>query len=72
MTYTYAKGYNGVAEAFEKIREGHKTVRIEDKTFCELGTIVESKRVSENSLKRLLLLPRLSRGDGLSLAMAHI
>lgn len=70
VTYMDSKGYDGVAVAFEKIRKAHKTVGIEGKTFRELGTIVESKRVFENIPKRLSLLPRLSRGDCQAVALA--
>jgi hypothetical protein len=48
VTYMNDKGYEGISEAFEKIRRAHTTVRIEGKGQRELGTIVESKRMFEN------------------------
>jgi hypothetical protein len=48
VTYMNDKGYEGVAEAFEKIRRAHTTVRVGGMTLRELGSIVESKRVFEN------------------------
>ncbi len=48
VTYMNDKGYEGIAEAFEKIRRAHTTVRIGGKSLRELGTIVDSKRVFEN------------------------
>jgi hypothetical protein len=48
VTYMNEKGYEGIAEAFEKIRRAHTTVRVGGKTLRELGSIVESKRVFEN------------------------
>jgi hypothetical protein len=42
------KGYEGIAEAFEKIRRAHTTVRVGGKALRELGSIVESKRMFEN------------------------
>lgn len=46
-TYLNDKGYDGVAEAFEKIRLAHKTLRIEGKTFEDLGAVVDSKKLFE-------------------------
>jgi hypothetical protein len=48
VTYMNEKGYEGIAEAFEKIRRAHTTVRVGGKALRELGSIVESKRVFEN------------------------
>jgi hypothetical protein len=47
VTYMNDKGYEGIAEAFEKIRRAHTTVRVGGKLLRELGAIVESKRVFE-------------------------
>lgn len=47
VTYRDERGYEGIVEAFEKIRAAHKTVRIDGKGLRELGTIVESKKVFE-------------------------
>ena len=48
VTYMNEKGYEGIAEAFEKIRRAHTTVRVGGKALRELGSIVESKRMFEN------------------------
>jgi hypothetical protein len=48
VTYMNDKGYEGISEAFEKIRRAHTTVRVEGKGLRELGAIVESKRMFEN------------------------
>jgi hypothetical protein len=48
VTYMDAKGYEGIAEAFEKIRRAHQTVPVDGKTLRDLGRIVESKRVFES------------------------
>jgi hypothetical protein len=48
VTYNNERGYEGIIEAFEKIRAAHKTVRIDGKGLKELGAIVESKKVFEN------------------------
>jgi hypothetical protein len=48
VTYMNEKGYEGVAEAFEKIRRAHTTVRVGGKALRDLGAIVESKRMFEN------------------------
>jgi hypothetical protein len=47
VTYTDERGYEGIAEAFERIRRAHITVRVDGKTLRELGAIVESKKVFE-------------------------
>jgi hypothetical protein len=48
VTYMNDRGYEGIAEAFEKIRRAHTTVRVGGKGLRELGAIVESKRMLEN------------------------
>lgn len=48
VTYTDEKGYEGVADAFEKIRRSHTTVRVDGKALRDLGSIVDSKRLLEN------------------------
>jgi hypothetical protein len=48
VTYMDDKGYDGIAEAFEKIRRAHTPVRVEGKGLRDLGSVVESKRVFEN------------------------
>jgi hypothetical protein len=48
VTYMNEKGYEGIVEAFERIRRAHVTVRVGGKGLRELGSIVESKRLFEN------------------------
>lgn len=48
VTYMNELGYDGIAEAFGRIRKAHTTVLIEGKTLRQLGTIVDSKRLFEN------------------------
>jgi hypothetical protein len=48
VTYMNEKGYEGIAEAFERIRRAHTTVRVGGKTLRDLGAIVDSKRMFEN------------------------
>lgn len=48
VTYMNDKGYEGIAEAFERIRRAHTTVRVDGKGLRDLGTIVDSKRLFEN------------------------
>jgi hypothetical protein len=48
VTYMNDKGYDGIVEAFEKIRRAHTTVRVEGKTLRDLGSIIETKRTFEN------------------------
>jgi hypothetical protein len=48
VTYTDARGYDGIAEAFETIRRAHTPVLVEGKALRDLGAIVESKRVYED------------------------
>ncbi|MFO0227252.1 MAG: hypothetical protein ACK51K_10340 [Gammaproteobacteria bacterium] len=47
VTYMDEKGYDGIVEAFERIRRAHTTVLVDGKGFRDLGSIVESKRVFE-------------------------
>jgi hypothetical protein len=44
VTYRDARGYEGVREAFEKIRAAHREVLIDGKRLRDLGQIVESKK----------------------------
>jgi hypothetical protein len=53
VTYHNDQGYDGIKEAFEKIRRAHKTVLIEGKSLRELGTVVETKRVFGDSVQAL-------------------
>jgi hypothetical protein len=48
VTYMDERGYDGIAEAFEKIRRAHTTVRVGGKGLRELGSIVDSRRMFEN------------------------
>lgn len=48
VTYHDERGYTGVAEAFEKIRQAHQTVLVDGKALAQLGKIVESKRLLED------------------------
>ena len=48
VTYPNDKGYDGIVEAFDKIRRAHTVVRIEGKTLRELGSIIETKRMFES------------------------
>jgi len=45
VTYPSESGYEGVKETFEKIREQHNTVLVENKSFRELASVVKSIRV---------------------------
>lgn len=47
VTYRNAKGYEGIAEAFEKIRKQHKVVPVDGKSLAQLGKIVNTKRLYE-------------------------
>ncbi len=47
VTYKNEKGYDGIKEAFEKIRRAHTTIRVGGKGLRELGSIVETKRMFE-------------------------
>lgn len=48
VTYMDDKGYQGIAEPFEKIRRAHTTVLVDGKSLRDLGSIVDSKRLFEN------------------------
>jgi hypothetical protein len=45
VTYHDARGYEGVAAEFEKIRQAHRTVLVEGKSLRELGRIVGSRKL---------------------------
>ncbi|MCE2914425.1 MAG: hypothetical protein LW768_02565 [Rubrivivax sp.] len=47
VTYHDERGYPGIAEAFERIRRAHTTVRIDGKGLRELGSIILSRRTLE-------------------------
>ncbi|MFN7219581.1 MAG: hypothetical protein ACK5UX_02950, partial [Burkholderiales bacterium] len=47
VVYPDARGYDGVREAFEKIRAAHKPVLINGKSVRDLGRVVRSQRVME-------------------------
>jgi hypothetical protein len=45
VTYTDARGYEGVREAFERIRSAHRTVAVDGRErLRDFGTIVESRK----------------------------
>jgi len=48
VTYRDARGYAGIAEAFEAIRRTHTEVRIDGKSLRDLGRIVDSRLVLED------------------------
>jgi hypothetical protein len=45
VIYKNEKGYEGIANAFEKIRSEHKKVLIQNKDFKQLGRISKSESV---------------------------
>ncbi len=47
VTYRDARGYEGVREAFEKIRAAHREVLIDGKRLRDLGKIVDSNKTFE-------------------------
>ncbi len=47
VAYPDSKGYEGIKEAFEKIRSQHVTVPIEGKKLPQLGKIVKSEKFYE-------------------------
>jgi hypothetical protein len=47
VTYHTPQGYEGILDAFERIRSAHKTVLIEGKSLKDLGRIVDSKKLQE-------------------------
>lgn len=49
VTYRDEKGYEGIKEAFDKIRAAHTVVLVDGKSLRELGAIVESKRLYEST-----------------------
>lgn len=51
VTYMDEKGYEGIDEAFEKIRGAHTLVRVNGKSLRELGAIVDSKRLYETPVE---------------------
>lgn len=48
VTYRDERGYEGIREAFERIRAAHPTVLIDGKTLRELGSVVESRKLYED------------------------
>jgi hypothetical protein len=48
VTYTNDRGYDGIAAAFDKVRQAHTTVLVDGKGLRELGAIVETRRVFED------------------------
>lgn len=48
VTYHDARGYEGIAGEFEKIRAEHKVVLVNGKRMPELGAVVESRKLFEN------------------------
>ncbi len=48
VTYSNVRGYEGIANDFEKIRSAHQTVKVKGKALRDLGRVVESKRLLEN------------------------
>lgn len=53
VTYRDERGYEGIAAAFERIRQAHRTVPVEGKTLRELGRIVDSKKLYEDTAQSL-------------------
>jgi hypothetical protein len=47
VSYHDDRGYDGIAEAFERIQRAHTPVRIDGKGLRELGTIVLSRKTLE-------------------------
>lgn len=47
-TYRDARGYSGIAQAFEKIRESHRTVLVDGKALQALGSVVEAVQLLED------------------------
>jgi hypothetical protein len=52
VTYSDARGYVGIVDAFERIRRAHRTVLVDGKGLRELGRIVESKKTYEDAGQR--------------------
>lgn len=47
VAYPDSKGYEGIKEAFEKIRSQHVTIPVEGKKLPQLGKIVRSEKFHE-------------------------
>lgn len=47
-TYRNARGYSGIAKAFEKICESHRTVLVDGKALQALGSVVEAVQLLED------------------------
>lgn len=47
VTYHTPQGYEGILDAFERIRSAHKTMLIDGKSIKDLGRIVDSKKLQE-------------------------
>jgi hypothetical protein len=52
VEYFNKKGYEGIAEKFEEIRKKHKTVKIEELGFKELGKVVGSETITKKTYPR--------------------
>jgi hypothetical protein len=52
VEYFNTKGYEGIAEKFEEIRKKHKTVKIEELGFKELGKVVGSETITKKMYSR--------------------
>ncbi len=48
VTYPNEKGYEGIQDDFNKIRQAHKTILIDGKGLRDLGRIVSSKKTFED------------------------
>jgi hypothetical protein len=48
VAYPNEKGYDGIQEEFNKIRQAHKTVLVDGKGLRDLGQIVTTKRTFED------------------------
>jgi hypothetical protein len=48
VTYPNEKGYDGIQEEFNKIRQAHKTILVDGKGLRDLGRIVSSKKTFED------------------------
>jgi predicted nucleotide-binding protein len=48
VAYPNEKGYDGIQEEFNKIRQAHKTVLVEGKGLRDLGRIISSKKMFED------------------------
>jgi hypothetical protein len=51
VTYPNDKGYDGIKDEFEKIRQTHKTILVDGKGLRDLGKIVSSKKLFEDKVK---------------------